>query len=142
MKLFASEAAMQAIDTNVLVRILVTDDKQTEQVKIARQFAKKAKNLFIPQIVQVELVWVLDTAYKLNKSEIVQVLQHLATNEAFRLQNAVEFSDALQLYQSNNVDFSDCLIWVESKKENCLVTTFDKKFSRLPTVKHLAYKPG
>ena len=128
---------MQAIDTNVLVRILVTDDKQAEQVKLARQYAKKAKNLFIPQIVQVELVWVLETAYKLGKPEIVHVLQHLQTNEAFQLQNEVEFSHALQLYQANNVDFSDCLIWVESKKENCTIATFDKKFSRLPTVKYL-----
>ena len=74
---------MQAVDTNVLIRILVTDDKQTEQVKLARQFAKKAKILFIPQIVQVELVWVLEAAYKLEKSEILRTLQHLQSNEAF-----------------------------------------------------------
>ncbi len=132
--LFAREVGMQTVDTNVLVRILVTDDKQAGQVKLARQFAKKAKILFIPQIVQAELVWVLDSAYQLNKADIIQVLQHLQTNEAFQLQNEAEFSHALQLYQSNNVDFSDCLIWVESKKENCVITTFDKKFSRLPTV--------
>jgi predicted nucleic-acid-binding protein len=129
---------MQAVDTNVLVRILVTDVKQPEQVKLARQFAKKAKILFIPQIVQVELVWVLDAAYKLDKSEIIQVLQHLQVNEAFQLQNDAEFSEALQTFQSNNVDFSDCLILAESKKENCTLTTFDKKFSKLPTVKLLS----
>lgn len=128
---------MQAVDTNVLIRILVTDEKQTEQVKLARQFAKKAKILFIPQIVQVELVWVLDAAYKLNKADIIQVLQHLQNNEAFQLQNDVEFSDALKIFQSNNVDFSDCLILIESKKENCTITTFDKKLSRLPAVKYL-----
>jgi predicted nucleic-acid-binding protein len=132
------EVAMQAVDTNVLVRILVTDDKQTEQVKLARQFAKKAKLVFVPQIVQVELVWVLQAAYGLEKTEIIPVLQHLQVNESFQLQNEHEFSAALQLYQSNNVDFSDGLIFVESKKENCDVVTFDKKFSRIPNVKHLA----
>lgn len=134
---FAREVVMQAVDTNVLIRILVTDDKQVEQVKLARQFAKKAKTLFIPQIVQVELVWVLDAAYKLDKSEIIHVLQHLKNNEAFQLQNEDEFSEALQLFQLSNVDFSDCLILVESKRENCTITTFDKKFSRLDTVKYL-----
>ena len=129
---------MQAVDTNVLVRILVTDDKQVEQVKLARQFAKKAKLVFVTQIVQVELVWVLQAAYGLEKSEIVSVLQHLQVNESFQLQSEHEFSAALQLYQSNNVDFSDSLIFVESKKENCDVVTFDKKFSRIPNVKHLA----
>ena len=133
----AREVAMQAVDTNVLVRILVTDDKQSEQVKLARQFAKKAKMVFVPQIVQVELVWVLQVAYKLEKHEIIPVLEHLQVNESFQLQNEHEFSAALQWYQSNNVDFSDSLIFVESKKENCDVVTFDKKFSRMPNVKHL-----
>ena len=128
---------MQAVDTNVLIRILVTDNKQIEQVRIAREFAKKAKVIFVPQIVQVELVWVLEVAYKLDKNEILHVLQHLETNEAFHLQHAHEFSQSLHLFQSENVDFSDCLIWMESKRENCHVVTFDKKFSRLPDVKLL-----
>jgi len=128
---------MQAVDTNVLVRILVTDDKQMEQVKLARQFAKKAKQLFIPQIVQVELVWVLDVAYALDKSDIIPILQHLLANEAFQLQNESEFSQALQLFQSSNVDFSDCLILIESKNQSCDVVTFDKKFSRLSKVIYL-----
>lgn len=128
---------MQAVDTNVLVRILITDDKQMEQVKLARQFAKKSQQLFVPQIVQVELIWVLDTAYELNKADIIRVLQHLQVNEAFQLQNEFEFSLALQLFQTNNVDFSDSLILVESQRKNCDVVTFDKKFSRLPNVKCL-----
>src|SRR5579864_9410476 len=97
--LFVREVAMQAVDTNVLIRILVTDDKQTEQVRLARLFAKKAKILFVPQIVQVELVWVLDVAYGLDKSEIARILNHLLTNEAFKLQSESEFSEALQLFQ-------------------------------------------
>jgi predicted nucleic-acid-binding protein len=129
--------AMQTVDTNVLVRILVADDQQIEQVRLARQFAKKARQLFIPQIVQVELVWVLDTAYHLEKSDVIRILQHLQTNEAFQLQNEVEFSEALQLFQAHNVDFSDSLILIESKKVNSDVVTFDKKFSRLPNVKCL-----
>lgn len=137
MQSFVNGVAMLTVDTNVLIRILVTDDKQLEQVKLARQIAKKAKHLFIPQIVQVELVWVLDAGYKLNKSEIIQILQHLQTNEAFQLQNEVEFSQALQLFQSHNADFSDTLILIESRKENHDVVTFDKKFSQLPHVKYL-----
>lgn len=128
---------MQAVDTNVLVRILVTDDREVEQVRLARHFAKKAKNLFIPQIVQVELIWVLETAYKLDKSEILRVLDHLEENQAFQLQHEVAFSEALQIFRTNNVDFSDCLILVESKQENCVLVTFDKKLSRLPIVKLL-----
>jgi len=125
---------MKSVDTNVLVRILIDDDKQMEQTKLARQFAKKAQQLFISQIVQVELVWVLESAYHLDKNDIAHILQCLQTNEAFVLQNENEFSEALHLYQINNVDFSDCLIFFESQKEKCEVVTFDKKFSRLEKV--------
>lgn len=126
---------MQAVDTNVLVRILVNDNKQMAQVKLARQFAVRAKQLYIPQIVQVELVWVLASAYDLDKAEIIRILQHLEKNDAYVLQNESMFSEALHLYQHNNVDFSDCLIFMESKNNNVEVSTFDKKFSRLPGVK-------
>ena len=78
--LFVNEAAMLAVDTNVLIRIVVADNKQMDQVKLARQIAKKARQLFVPQIVQVELVWVLATAYHLEKIDIIHVLQHLQTN--------------------------------------------------------------
>ena len=117
---------MQTVDTNVLIRILVTDDKEAEQIKLAKQFAKKAKILFITQIVQIELVWVLEAAYKLDKSEIIRILHHLQTNEAFQLQDESEFSEALQLFQGNNVDFSDSLILIESRKENCDVVTLTR----------------
>lgn len=129
---FANEAAMQAVDTNVLIRILINDDKQAEQIKLARHFAKNAQQLFIPQIVQVELVWVLESAYELMKSDIINTLQHLQTNEAFQIQNELEFSEALRAYQANNADFSDCLILAECNRVNFNIVTFDKKFSRLP----------
>lgn len=128
---------MEAVDTNVLVRILIEDEQQKEQVKKARRFAKKAANLFIPQIVQVELVWVLDAAYDLEKEAIIEILEHLENNEAFHLQNPRQFELALQLYADYAADFSDCLIMVESQVMKCNVVTFDKKFSRLPQVELL-----
>lgn len=130
---------MKAVDTNVLLRILVDDDEQMAQVQAARQFAKNAKRVFVPQIVQIELVWVLMAAYDLEKNDIIPILHHLQSNEAFFLQQEDGFSDALHLYQSNNIDFSDCLILVESEKEDCnVVVTFDKKFSRLLKVSLLS----
>lgn len=128
---------MKAVDTNVLVRILVTDDKQMEEVKLAREFARKAKIIFVPQIVQIKLVWVLEYAYKLDKSEILYILQHLETNEAFHLQKPENFSQGLRLFSSASADFSDCMILIESKNENCEILSFDKKFSRLSGVKLL-----
>lgn len=122
---------MFTVDTNILVRILIDDNKQLAQVETARRFAKKHKKLFVLQIVQVELVWVLDSAHLLAKKEIIYLLKHLYENEAFVLQNEASFHIALHLFENSNVDFSDCLILAESYREKYLVATFDKKFSKL-----------
>jgi predicted nucleic-acid-binding protein len=129
---------MIAIDTNVLVRILIDDDSQMHQVKLARQFAEKHSQLFIPQLVQVELVWVLSSSYKLTKAELLPILQHLYENDAFILENESQFEHALLLFQTANANFSDCLILQACHAANCEIITFDKKFSKLPKVKFLS----
>ena len=129
---------MIALDTNILVRILIDDKAQMSQVKLARQFAEKHQPLFIPQLVQAELVWVLDFSYQLDKSEILHILKHLHQNDAFVLQNEVHFEAALHLFETSNVSFSDCLILKASQEADCQVATFDKRFSKLPQVKLLS----
>lgn len=62
---------MITIDTNVLVRVIVDDVGQSEQTKIARDLVENAQRLYIPQIVQVELVWVLTKTYKTDKTTFV-----------------------------------------------------------------------
>jgi predicted nucleic-acid-binding protein len=47
---------MIGIDTNVLVRVLVDDAAQPDQVRIARDHVRRAGSVFVPQIVQVETV--------------------------------------------------------------------------------------
>lgn len=128
---------MIAIDTNILVRILIDDESQPKQVKTARQFARKHPLLFISATVQVELIWVLEYCYKMSKPELIYALKHLNENETFILQNKSQFSTAVSLYESHAVDFSDCMIYAQASEEGIELTTFDKKFAKLPKVKRL-----
>jgi predicted nucleic-acid-binding protein len=121
---------MIAIDTNILIRLLVDDEGQPEQVKAAREQVKKEGAVFIPQIVQVETVWVLESAYKLSRKQISPVLGHLDSNAAFTLQNRSSFQKAMNLYIHGNGDFSDYLILAESQRENLKLLTFDKKLGK------------
>ena len=125
---------MIAIDTNVLVRILVDDSGQPDQVQAARKLASDAKQLFVPQIVQVEMVWVLQAAYKLKKTAIIAVLEHLLHNSAFELQAKDRFLEALELFKRNSCGFADCLIAAESYAADRTLITFDKKLVQLPGV--------
>lgn len=128
---------MFTVDTNVLARILVDDDSQPQQVKSARKFAEKNVPLFVPQLVQAELVWVLKFSFEVDKAEIISVLKHLLENEAFVLENEFHFERALHLFTTSNADFADCLILVTSQENQSKVVTFDKKFAKLPQVQLL-----
>ena len=120
-----------SLDTNVLVRILI-DDKSAEQVKLARKIATKAKKVYIPQIVQAELIWVLKRACGLSKESIISILEELYFNAAFSLQEEENFNIALQYYKNSTVDFSDCLMLAEIvNSENLPLYTFDKKLAKL-----------
>ena len=122
---------MIAADTNFLIRILLNDEKQPEQVNSARKLASKVRRLYIPQIVQVEIVWVMKSAYKLKKSVIVRILGHLDKNPAFILQDNDIFHIALIQYTESSADFSDCIILAQAQKTGVTLHTFDKRLSKL-----------
>ena len=63
---------MKALDTNVLVRYLVQDDPGQGRKAAAyiERAAEAGDEILISNIVLCETVWVLDTAYGYDKSEI------------------------------------------------------------------------
>lgn len=121
---------MIAVDTKVLVRILVDDPEEKRQVQRARQLAAQAGELFVPQAVQTGTVWVLTGAYGLDRSEITGVLEHLSTNQAFRLQSENRFEEALALYREGTAEFADCLILAEARTVSVELATFDRRLQR------------
>ncbi len=127
---------MIAIDTNVFVRILVDDPEEIAQTETARNLARAAKQIYVPQIVQVECVWVLETAYHIGKSELLRILEIISENSAFVLQHSDCFAAALEMFRHANADFSDCLILAESQEQEMTLFTFDKRLSQLTGAKN------
>ena len=67
---------MIAIDTNVLLRYLLDDDK--EQSAKARKLISRYDKVLLSDAVLVETVWTLaGKRYKLDKDDICQVISHL-----------------------------------------------------------------
>lgn len=126
---------MLAVDTNVLVRILIDDPDAPAQCAAARRLATESGTIFVAQIVQVETVWVLTSAYRFGKSAIADALNALACNEAFVLQQRDAFVAALHEFVAGSADFADCLILAEARAGNAELATFDKKLGRLAGVK-------
>lgn len=122
------------IDTNVLVRILVDEPSQPVQVGAARALVSEAGEVFVPLVVLVEMVWVLETAYGQPKPDVVHALEHLLSNAAFTVDQERLYSAALRLFRESNADFSDCLILADCRSRELPLHTFDKRLAKLAGV--------
>ena len=127
---------MIALDTNVLVRYLVSDDLRQAQIA-ARLFQKLTTERpgYISSPVIVELVWVLGNGYGLEPSAIVAALAKLLEMPNLLVEN----EDALRLAtESSHGNFVDRLIHFIGEHAGCERTvTFDRRFARLSGVELL-----
>jgi predicted nucleic-acid-binding protein len=119
-----------SVDTNVLVRVLVNDPEETVQTKTARQVVRNAQEVFVSQIVQVETVWVLNRGYRLEKSDLISLLNHLFENISYHLEKEEIFKHALEMYTTGSADFSDYLILADAQHRSLKVVTFDKRLAK------------
>jgi predicted nucleic-acid-binding protein len=120
---------MIAIDTNVLVRLLVRDD--AKQAALADQFI--AKGAWVSHLVLAETLWVLESVYARNAGQLIAALTILLTHESLTLQDADTVSAALAHFQSKPaLGFSDCLVLEIARKAGHVpLGTFDKASSKL-----------
>lgn len=129
---------MIALDTNVLVRLLLRDD--AAQGQLANElFEANTGNeaaLFVSDVVLAELAWVLRSRYSLSAEPIARAFGALLDNATLAWQSRAAVKQALQLYEKGGVDFSDCLIVSLGRQHGCEATaTFDRGMRSLPDVR-------
>lgn len=121
---------MIAVDTSILVRFLVRDNEKQAQAADARfKRAETTREQIHDSLpVVLETIWVLESAYGLSRSEILDGLRDLKRMPilAFSRETAVE--RFLEEGSKTNVDLADVLIAVDIQESGCeACLTFDKK---------------
>lgn len=125
---------MIGIDTNVLVRYLTRDDER--QSEIAHNYLMNQCTVeqpaFINRVVQCEVVWVLERAYRYTREQIAHALEMIFRTRQFQVEDQESALGALRLYRQGKADYADALIGAGNKMTGCDTTvTFDKKASQL-----------
>lgn len=131
---------MQAIDTNLLVRLFVQDDAaQSRKVRdLFDHHADADGEFWITDVVLVELVWILDRTYGRTHAEIAKALLALAGNATVRLESPAAVAQATTLFEQGPADFADTLLVAKAAEAGCeSVRTFDRKMRGLPGVELL-----
>ncbi len=131
---------MPTLDTNVLVRYLVADDKR--QFEIAKALIESVTNddlLFVPISVSIELEWVLRSRYDLSKGSVLTTFIQLLESREIQFQDESSIEVALNLYSDSNADFADCFhIAIAYSNDMEPLLTFDRKASKVPGAAILA----
>jgi len=121
--------AVQTLDTNVVVRVLVGDDPvQTPLAEKAFLGAIEAGGAFIPDVVLAEVAWVL-RGYGLDRVTRHDLLQRLIRTRGIVVVDVDVVIDALNRFQQGG-DFADQLVLARTASHGALpVLTFDQRFA-------------
>ncbi|MYB71760.1 MAG: type II toxin-antitoxin system VapC family toxin [Gemmatimonadetes bacterium] len=131
---------MKALDTNVLVRFLVRDDKKQAEIvyRLFKRAESKNEPFFVPLLVVLETIWVLESVYEIPREEIRVSLQKLLLMPILMFEAQSALQRTLSSAQANKIDLADLLIAHSAKFSNCDgVLTFDKKASKFALFEQL-----
>jgi predicted nucleic-acid-binding protein len=124
---------MKSLDTNIVVRFLVNDDKkQGEKVKALFQDAeRKGASFLITTPVLLELLYVLDYVYEFERADILEALDLMTSMPVLTFENIESVQNLLETGKKSKTELEDLLIALVSREAGCETTlTFDKKAAK------------
>jgi predicted nucleic-acid-binding protein len=124
---------MFAPDTNVLVRLLVSDDLAQQKAVRKRldRILAAGDEVVLTTVALAELAWVLDAAYGYDREAIVLARRSLLDTPPFVSPEKGQVLEALDAYTSGPADFSDYLIVALAGSAGAgTLLTFDRELLR------------
>lgn len=126
---------MIGLDTDVLVRVLMDDDKR--QAAQAEQLIADAGpgGAYVSLIVLAETVWVLESPFRLERAAILAAVERPLARAELVIESREAVVTALHVCATGSVDFTDALVGEVNRAAGCSATTppaFDRRAARLP----------
>ena len=124
---------MIALDTNVLLRILLNDDPK--QSRLAQAVVARAAGLgeavLLPDVVLCEVEWVLSSTFRLPRARVAETFRRLLEGTEFTFANRAAVGAAVASYEHGKADFSDYLIGATAAAAGASTTfTFDRELHK------------
>lgn len=131
---------MIGIDTNILLRLWLNDDAaQNKRIDtLLAAHGSKPGSLLVTDVVLVEAVWTLKSAFEQDKRAQSLAVRSLLDETAFAFEDREAVAAALGRFESGSCGFADCLVVAKHARLGCEFTaTFDRGMRKLPGVKVL-----
>lgn len=123
------------IDTNILIRLIVKDDdiKRKACEKLLEKAKRKEVILYILPIAIIEIVWVLEKYYKLDKKVIRELVEAILNTPELKCEMEDVFKKAIKSYEEKNIKFADAVMgyWGLERGFSTVYTYDEKDFKRI-----------
>ena len=121
------------LDTNVLVRYLTGDPP--DQARRATRYLEEADLLLLPDLIVAEVVYVLESYYKLARLQIAETLRSILAFRAIRVVDSALLHRVVELYEVHRLDFPDAYLVASAERTGVgVVASFDHGIDRAGTV--------
>ena len=127
-----------AVDTNVLVRILVQDPTAPAQCGATRRLVDDTtaagESLLVSLCALLETEWVLRSRYKIGRQAMSATIIAMLETPGIEFEHDATVEEALYLFENfPATDFADCLLAARATHlGRTRFVTFDKRAARLP----------
>ncbi len=120
-------------------RLLIKDDdiKRKACERLLEKAKRKEIYLYILPIVIMEIVWVLEKYYKLDRKTVRELTEAIMNTTELHIEMEDVFRKALRLYEEKNVKFADAVIgyWSLEKGISIVYTYDERDFSNIKDIK-------
>ncbi len=131
---------MTFLDTNIILRFLTWDDpiKAERCEKLFKRVAAGKTTLFTSTMVIAEVLWTLEKAYKIPKTQVARLVGKMLNTPNIHLDEKDTLLAALSLHELRNMDFIDAYnAMVMQSKDIHAIYSYDKDFDLMPPIQRL-----
>ncbi|MGW8157974.1 MAG: PIN domain-containing protein [Desulfoprunum sp.] len=118
------------LDADIFIRYLTNDEpaKADRVERLLDQAAKGKERLMTTEMVLAEVVWVLESFYKLENRAIGPMVKAILATPGLEVINGALVEKAIEMYMQRNIDFIDGYIAAVMERHHVEeIFSYDKK---------------
>lgn len=124
------------LDSNIFIRYFAKEANPKvykDCHKLIEALGRGKFQAYASHIVFAEIVWVLLSVYKVEKSDSIQILKSLQSISGLKLIDKFNTHKATEFYESYNIKYIDSLIASipEIHMKKCTIVSYDKDFDKI-----------
>ena len=121
------------VDTNVFVRHLTGDPP--DQAAAATVFLAEAEELYLTDIVLAEVVYVLESFYKVPREQVAELSRAIVAFPAIVVTDGALLLRAIEVYEVDCLDFAEAYLVACAETSGVgAIATFDREVERVGSV--------